>query len=110
MKCRIVYKPDKSVCVVHPVPKSRRANESEEQWLERVFSKAMQGEFEGLPYDDVDSSVLPQREHRYAWEGRKGKPITVNQTKVQDVEKEKQIKNEEKKLLREQAIASLAKK
>lgn len=90
MKVRIVYKPDKTVAVIHPAPKSKRKDETEEEWLERVFAKAMQGELEGLPYDDIDSSELPQsREDRNAWEGEKGKGISVNTVKAEQIRKEK---------------------
>lgn len=83
MKVRVVYKPDKTVAVVHPAPKSKRENETEEEWLERIFTKAMQEELKGLPYDDIDSSELPQsREDRNAWEGEKGKGIRVNVEKA----------------------------
>ena len=94
---RVVYKPDKSVAIIHPAPKSQRIGETEEAWLKRVFSKSMVGELEGLPYDDVDFSELPQsREYRNAWEGEKGKKITVNQQKAQDMAQEKQQKAQDK--------------
>ena len=38
-KIRVVYKPDKTVAIIYPAPKSRKSDETEEQWLERVFSK-----------------------------------------------------------------------
>ena len=94
MKVRVVYKPDKSVSVIHPAPKSKRKDETEKKWLERVFNKSMQGELKGLPYDDMDSSKLPQsREDRNAWEGEKGKGISVNLAKAEQIKKEK-IKTE----------------
>lgn len=104
MKVRVLYNPDKSVSIIYPVPKSRRINETEEEWLERVFSKANPNK---LPYDDLDSSALPSREFRCAWEGEKGKHIIINQDKIQETEREKQIAIEEKRLLREQAKANL---
>lgn len=82
MKCRVVYKLDDSVSVIHAAPKSRRADETEAAWLERAFAKAMSGSLQGLPYDDVDSATLPTREHRDAWEGKQGEGISVNQAKV----------------------------
>ncbi|KYK25698.1 hypothetical protein AYK26_07720 [Euryarchaeota archaeon SM23-78] len=98
MKVRIVYRPDKTVAVIHPAPKSRKPSETEEQWLKRIFDKAVKGTLlEGLPYDDIDSSQLPQsRDSRDAWEGEKGKGITINQTKVQQLEQERQKKEQDK--------------
>lgn len=108
MKVRVVYKADKSVSVIHPAPRSRRPNETEDEWLERVFSMAMVGELNGLPYDDVETSELPvDRRDRNAWEGEKGKGISVNYTKAQQLRKE--VEEEEKILekLREMAIKEL---
>ena len=83
MKCRIVYRPDLSVAIIHPAPKSKAPDETEDAWLNRVFAKAMTGALSGLPYDDVDESTLPaSREDRAAWEGRKGQGITVNRIKA----------------------------
>lgn len=70
-KCRVVYKSDKTVSVIHPVPKSKRPDETEKEWLKRVFNKAMRGELKGLPYDDIDDSELPPREDRRFWRGEK---------------------------------------
>ena len=84
MKVRVVYHPDKSVSVIHPAPKSRRPGESEAAWLARVFDKAMIGQpLEGLPYDDLDISALPQsRADRGAWEGEKGLGVSVDPVKA----------------------------
>lgn len=110
MKVRIVYKSDKSVVVFHPAPKSRREDETEKEWLKRVFDRMMQGDLDGLPYDDIDKSELPQsREDRDAWEGEKGKGIHVNTVKAEEmkkgIEKEKKIKDK----IREMAIKELKK-
>ena len=112
MKVRIVYKPDKSVSIIHPAPKSRKPDETEKQWLKRVFDKAMQGELKELPYDDIDDSYLPQdREDRMAWEGEKGKGVTINQIKAKELkdaqEKAELITAEKDRLLEEMAIANL---
>lgn len=49
---------------------------------------AKESGLEGLDYDDIDTSDLPQsREHRNAWEGGKGKPITINSSKIEPVKK-----------------------
>lgn len=101
MKCRVIYKPDKTVAIIHPAPKSKRKDETEEQWLERVFNKAMNGELKDLPYDDIDDSELPDREYRNAWEGEKEKDISINQIKVQTIQKEKADAEERKRILDE---------
>jgi len=82
-KVRIIYHADKTVAIIHPAPKSRREDETETQWLERIFDKATP---KGIEYDDIDESELPQtREDRDAWEGKKGNDITVNQTKADSI-------------------------
>ena len=88
MKVRVVYKLDKTIVVIHYAPKSKLSEQE-------AFDKAMQGELKGLPYEDMDNSLLPQsREDRNAWEGEKGKGVTVNQAKAQQIrnDKEKEIK------------------
>ena len=90
MKVRVVYRPDKTVSIIRPALKSRKKlknlddptdviDEPEDQWLERVFSKAMTGNLAGLPYDDVEESVIGNlpREKRNQWRGEKGKPMWV---------------------------------
>lgn len=108
MKVRVVYNADKTVSVIHPALKSRKSNETEEQWLKRVFTKAMNGKLKGLSYDDMDKSELPQsREDRNAWEGEKGKGVSINQGKVKEVKDniERERKIQEK--IREIAIKEL---
>jgi len=83
MKCRIVYKPDKSVTVIHYAPKSTTPPEV-------AFQKAMKNMgLEGADFEDVESDTLPSREFRNAWEGGKGKKITINETKKQAIIAEK---------------------
>ena len=107
-KVRIVYKLDKSVAVIHPAPSSKREDETEGQWLKRVFNKAMRGEFEGLEYDDVDTSELPQlREDREAWEGEKGKGIIINQVKANKLKAEKLVQEKIQNKIKAIAIKTL---
>ena len=105
-KVRIVHKPDKSVAIIYPAPKSRRKDETEQQWLERVFVKAMIPHFIGFPYDDIDSSELPQtREYRNAWEfDNVEKKVKINQVKKDAIDVEKADKAADK-----QALADLIK-
>lgn len=113
MKTRVFYKQDGSVVVVYAVDKSKKESETEEEWLERVFSKAVAGqpELAGLPYDDIDSSKLPSREYRNIWEGSKGTGVFVRPEKQQQHDSEKQrrllILQEKEKILEQQAIQSL---
>ena len=86
MKVRVVYKDDGNVAVIHPAPKSRRPDESEEQWLARVFQKAMANAgLHECGYDDIDESALPPRQYRNAWEGKKGQGISINEEKVKQI-------------------------
>lgn len=76
--CRVVYKPDKSVAVLHYAPKSRLTREE-------AFAKmAKDSGLEGLDYEDMEDTSLPSREDRNAWEGEKGKGIKVNQVKAKE--------------------------
>lgn len=115
MKVRVCYRPDKTVAVIHPVPGSQKPDESEEQWLERIFAKAMSHpDLKGLPFDDIDENDLPRsREDREAWEGEKGKGIKVNPTKADAIRNEKRVREliqeEKNRILDEQAIANLKK-
>ena len=87
MKVRILYQEDGTVSIIHPAPKSRRKDESESDWLKRVFDKATP---EGVEYEDVNKSTLPQsREFRSAWTGKKGKGIRIDKVKKQEIMDEK---------------------
>lgn len=154
MKCRIVYKPDGQVSIIHPAPKARRINvefpkgwrpphtkkpekaaivyslsdnpsgrlqiayirsiggkaeiESDDVFLERVSEKAVKagrtikpdgtmvpGPLEGLPFEDVDPSTLPQdRKNRDKWRGKKGKGIKVDPSVVTVAEKRQAVEDE----------------
>lgn len=72
---RVVYKPDRSVAIIIP----SKGGDYETKVLDCMKSDNLQG----LPYDDIDSSQLPIRENRNAWEGEKGQPITINPAKIQ---------------------------
>jgi len=68
-KVRMVSHPDKAISIIHPAPNSKRPDETDEQWQERVFDKAMQGDLRGLPFKDIDISLLPKdRTERNRWE------------------------------------------
>lgn len=107
-KVRVVYKPDGSVAVIHPAPKSKEPNETEADWLNRVFVKCMEGDLNGLPYKDVLKATLPpNRDDRDAWEATPGQGITVNAAKVAQIKaaKERKAKIEaEKELLAEESL------
>lgn len=65
MKVRIFENKTGSGSVIHPAPKSKRPNETDEQWLARVFEKATP---KGVEFKDIDHSELPQdREYRNTW-------------------------------------------
>ena len=103
-KVRVFYRLDGGVSIFHPAPKSKRPDETEDAWFERVSAKAMRpnvyddegklldgSPYHGLPYDDVDVSTLPaDRSTRDAWEGEKGKGVKVNQGKANKIAKAKE--------------------
>jgi len=111
MKVRVLYNPDKTVAVIHPAPKSRKKDETEAVWLERVFSVATPKD---VTYEDIDETELPKtREHRESWEGEIGKGVFVNDEKVVALAEEKTredlISAEKEKIIEALAIASLTK-
>jgi len=82
MKCRVVYKPDGTVAVIHYAPKSRLSYED-------AMARAMK-QFPGCDFDDIDTSELPQtRADRNAWRGEKGVGVRVDAgaKAAQDAEK-----------------------
>ena len=89
MKCRIVYRADGGISVIHPAPNSRRKDETKAEWLERVFAKAVvdQDDLYGQEYDDVEESEIPSdRKHRDAWTGSKGNGISIDAVKKAEID------------------------
>ena len=93
-KVRVVYKPDGSISVIHPSPNSQERGETESQWLNRVFNKTQKNDSKlaGLPFDDIEESVLPDRNYRDAWRGSKGSGVAINEQKRGEIEQERLIK------------------
>lgn len=109
-KVIVVYKPDKSVSIIHHTIKGKLTQKK----LERVYNETTKGtSLEGLPYDIVDSSELPNSEEHIqeSWEGSKGEGILPNTVKSAKLKKEKNrkclIDERKKKILEEQAINEL---
>ena len=87
-KVRAMYKRDGTVVVIVPVPKSRREDETERQWLTRVYDKAIrsQPDLQDILYDDIDDSQLPRsRQFREAWTGRKQEGVHVDSVRRQEI-------------------------
>lgn len=105
-KVRVIYNADKTVKIVYPVSASKKKNETEEQWLNRVFNKVTSPDD---VFDDIDKSELPTTD-RGGWEGEKGKGVWINQDKIQtirDAAAKRRLIEQEKELL---AVESLKKK
>jgi len=64
MKVRLLYKSDGSVAIIHPVLKSKKINETQTEWLERIFIKANP---DNLPFKDIEHTNLPSRRFRNQW-------------------------------------------
>jgi len=80
---RIIYREDGGVSIITPAPKSRRDNETEAEWLKRVFDKATP---EGVEYEDVGKDKIPKdREFRDVWTGKKGRGISIDRVKKQEI-------------------------
>jgi len=83
--------------------------EPENQWLSRVFEKATP---EGLSYEDIEASKLPDdREDRESWERKQGGGVKVNQEKAAKIRKGKKqqelIEKTKKKNLEDQTVSDL---
>lgn len=103
MKTRIIYREDGGVSVVYPAPKSKRQDETEDQWLDRVFSKATP---EGAEFKDIDTDKedLSDRTFRGAWvKGLNGKAVDVDIPKAREITKER-LRKERKPLLDAQDV------
>lgn len=94
MLCRIVYRPDGQISVIHPAPKARLKDESDQDFLGRVAIKACKGmELEGCDYDDIDSSTLPSRQYRDKWRGNKVTGIQIDHSIITEVEKRQSVED-----------------
>ena len=94
---RIIYREDGGVSVVIPAPKSRREDESEVDWLERVFAKATP---EGADFEDIDEEInlLPSRRFRNAWaKGLNGLEVNLPKAKEQVMAELRTVRNQELK-------------
>jgi hypothetical protein len=78
--CRVVYKPDGQVSVIHPAPKARRGKETAVEHLERYYQEVIikKPALSGLDYDDMDSTALPDRKDREKWRGSKGGGVSID--------------------------------
>ena len=82
MRVRVLCNPDGTVSIVHPAPNSRKPEESQTEWLNRVFEKATP---EGITYNDMDISSIPaDRTFREAWEVNEDL-VTVNMPKARSI-------------------------
>ena len=94
MNCRVFYRADGTVAVIHPVSKARRAGESEAEFYARVMEEAVTGtDLDGLPYDDIDPAALPTRADREKWRGSKGKGVTIDTSVVTSAERRKAVED-----------------
>lgn len=105
MICRVLKRSDGGVSIIHPAPKSRKSNETEAEWLDRVLTKATPP---GVNFEDIDSSDLPKdRDDRHAWEfDSNSKKVKVNQAKKQAKDQEKAAKEQLKESAKNKIKAS----
>jgi hypothetical protein len=64
MKCRLLYRNDGGVSVIYPAPNSKKENETEKEWLDRVFKKSNPS---NLLFKDIEQENLPSRKFRNQW-------------------------------------------
>lgn len=69
MKVRVFQNLDGTVRVVHPNPKLRMAGESDDNFIARIASDAVDKDptLAGLSFLDVDNTQLPTRQDRRKW-------------------------------------------
>lgn len=109
-KVRVVYRKDGGVSVVTPAPKSQMKDEPDQEWIDRVFARAMEADpdIAGLEYDDIDKSELPKdRKDRDAWIGSKGKGVKICPVRKGKHKKKEKIDARVTAKAREDAIKDL---
>ncbi len=98
LKRRIFYRADSTIrAIVCPAPKGKLSNETEAEWLERIYLDAsVKGGFSSLDYDDVLITDLPDKKVYPVekWRGNKGNPITIDNTVETDAEKRQKIEDD----------------
>ena len=93
--CRVIYKINGQISIIHPAPKARLKDESDQVFLNRVSIKACKGtELEGLDYEDIDSSNLPDRKFRDKWRGDKQNGIRIDHSVITAVERKEKIEKQ----------------
>ncbi len=81
-KARAIKQLDGSISVIYPARKSKNDNETEDQWLERVFEQSTPV---GLKYLDINIDNVPlDRTFRNAW-SLISKKITVDMPKAKTI-------------------------
>lgn len=115
MNCRIVYRPDGGISIIHPVLKARRDGETETQHLDRNYEswKASWNKSTGttdgdFDFEDVETSSLPtDRTYRNAWRKKKGESaITIDAKEKMIIDEVSTLENKGKNS-REKAIENL---
>ncbi len=91
---RIFKRKDGGVSVIIPAPKSRRKDETEAQWLERVFDKSTP---DGVEYEDVSASEIPSdRTFRNAWvKNSSGIEVDMPKARAIHMDKIRVVRNKE---------------
>ena len=93
---RIIYRQDGGISIVIPAPKSRRKNESEQKWLDRIFNKMTPINIIG--FKDIDEKInpLPNRRFRNAWsKGSRGIKVSLAKAKKQVLSEIRTVRDEE---------------
>ena len=92
-KVRVFYRPDGGVSVVHTLRHNCFEEESEEECLIRT-AQDHPLMLEGVPYDDLDKSQIPQdRTDRDKWRGAPGQGIWVDHSLVTKREKIEELES-----------------
>ena len=96
MNVRVLCNQGGSISIIHPAPKSKRPNETDEQWLARVFAKATP---EGTMFKDIEKAAIPpDRTFREAWE-LNGDTVSVNMDKARSIQMDRIRASRNKKLI-----------
>jgi len=77
-KCWVVEDDDGKVFVIHPDLKSKREEESYDEFYDRILTKTLESNLylRGKPLHVIDSDAIPRdRDNRHAWRIKDGKLV-----------------------------------
>jgi hypothetical protein len=91
--CRIFYKEDGTVSIMSFPPKARIPGETDQEMIDRIAEKdAPKSGLDGLEYEDVEASELPQGDKEKR-RGAKGQGVYIDESVVTTAEKRQALED-----------------